>query len=79
MRKFRYDPAPLILAFVLGPLLEDALRQSMMLFRGDVFKIFQRPIAMAFLGVAFFLFISPFITRLFKRNSSRPTVVDDKM
>ncbi|MBM4339479.1 MAG: tripartite tricarboxylate transporter permease [Deltaproteobacteria bacterium] len=78
MRKFRYDPAPLILAFVLGPLLEDAFRQTMMLFRGDVSKIFERSIAMVFLGVAFFLFISPFITKFFKRNYSKPTFIDDK-
>lgn len=77
MRKFRYDPAPLILAFVLGPLMEDALRQTMMLFRGDVFKIFERPIATIFLGIAFFLFISPLITKLLKLRVSKPTFLDD--
>jgi len=77
MRKFRYDPAPLVLAFVLGPLMEDALRQSMMLFRGDFLKIFGRPIATLFLGTAFFLFISPLITRLFKVRFAKPTFVDD--
>ncbi len=77
MCKFRYDPAPLILAFVLGPLMEDALRQSMMLFRGDVLKIFQRPIATAFLGIAFFLFFSPLITKLFRLRFSKPTFIDD--
>jgi putative tricarboxylic transport membrane protein len=77
MRKFRYDPAPLILAFVLGPLLEDALRQSMMLFRGDFLKIFNRPIATIFLGIAFFLFVSPLLTTLLKLRFSKPTFVDD--
>jgi putative tricarboxylic transport membrane protein len=77
MRKFRYDPAPLILAFVLGPLMEDALRQSMMLFRGDVLKIFERPIATILLGVAFFLFGSPLIIKLFKLRFSKPTFIDD--
>jgi putative tricarboxylic transport membrane protein len=76
MRKFRYDPAPLILAFVLGPLMEDALRQSMMLFRGDIFKLFERPIATAFLGVAFFLLLSPLIIRLSKLRFTKPTFVD---
>ena len=77
MRKFRYDPAPLILAFVLGPLMEDALRQSMMLFRGDFLKIFERPIATIFLGIAFFLFVSPLLTALLKLRFSKPTFVDD--
>lgn len=67
MRKFRYDAAPMILSFVLGPLIEDSLRQSMMLFRGDFSKIFQRPIAIAFLGLAFFLLLSPLITKVLKR------------
>ncbi|MCX5907627.1 MAG: tripartite tricarboxylate transporter permease, partial [Deltaproteobacteria bacterium] len=35
LRKFRYESAPLILAFVLGPLLEDALRQSLIISEGD--------------------------------------------
>jgi putative tricarboxylic transport membrane protein len=61
MHKFDYDPAPLILAFVLGPLLENSLRQSLMLFRGDVSLIFQKPIALVFLGLALFLLLSPLI------------------
>lgn len=77
MRKFRYDPAPLILAFVLGPLMEDAMRQSMMLFRGDFLKIFERPIATIFLGIAFFLFVSPLLTTLLKLRFSKPTFIDD--
>jgi putative tricarboxylic transport membrane protein len=77
MRKFRYDPAPLILAFVLGPLMEDALRQSMMLFRGDILEIFHRPIATAFVGLAFLLFVSPFVTRLLRPHFSKPTFVDN--
>lgn len=78
MRKFRYDPAPLILAFVLGPLLEDALRQSMMLFRGDFLKIVERPIATIFLGIAFFLFVSPLLAALLRLRFFKPTSVDDK-
>ncbi|MCJ7704041.1 MAG: tripartite tricarboxylate transporter permease [Desulfobacterales bacterium] len=77
MRKFRYDPAPLILAFVLGPLMEDTLRQSMMLFRGDILQIFQRPIATALLGITLFLIISPLITKLFKLRFSKPIFIDD--
>lgn len=77
MRKFRYDPAPLILAFVLGPLMENSLRQSMMLFRGDISELLQRPIALAFLALALFLFLSPLLTKLFKGRFSRPIFSDD--
>ena len=31
VRKFGYEPAPLVLAFVLGPMLENNLRKSLIL------------------------------------------------
>jgi len=64
MRYFEYDAAPLVLAMVLGPLMEDSLRQSLMLFRGDVTQIVHRPIALVFLGIAGFLVVSPLLSRL---------------
>jgi putative tricarboxylic transport membrane protein len=36
MKKFRYEGAPLILAFVLGPMLEQALRQSLLISEGSL-------------------------------------------
>ncbi len=49
MRHFDFEPAPLILAMVLGPLIEDCLRQSLIISRG-AFSIFVlRPISAAFL------------------------------
>jgi putative tricarboxylic transport membrane protein len=78
MRKFKYDPAPMILAFVLGPLMENSLRQSMMLFRGDLFGIIGRPIAIVFLAIAFFLFFSPLLAKVFKVSYSKPTFTDDE-
>lgn len=77
MRKFEYDPAPLILAIVLGPLMENSLRQSLMLFRGDISQIFQRPITLFFLAVALFLLFSPAVSKLFSLGFSKPTFVDD--
>jgi putative tricarboxylic transport membrane protein len=72
MRKFKYDPAPLILAFVLGPLMENSLRQSMMLFRGDVSKVFERPVTIVFLAFALFLFLSPLLGKLLRRGVAAP-------
>ena len=63
MRKFQYDGAPLILAAVLGPLLEEAFRQSLMLSHGDFAIFVSRPISIAFLAVAVILLIIPVITR----------------
>ena len=41
-RKFGYEPAPLVLAFVLGPMLENNLRKSLILSQGD-FSVFRDP------------------------------------
>ncbi len=47
--KLKIEPAPLILAFVLGPLMEEHLRRAMLLSRGDPSVFFTRPISAGFL------------------------------
>jgi len=53
--KLECEPAPLILGFILGPLMEENLRRAMLLSRGDPFVFFQRPISLAMLLIAAFL------------------------
>ncbi len=67
MKKFGYEGAPLILAFVLSPLMENALRQSLIMSRGSFSIFFTRPIALTFLLAALFLLISPLIPGFKKR------------
>jgi putative tricarboxylic transport membrane protein len=67
MRKFEYEGAPLILAFVLSPLLENALRQSLIMSHGSFAILFTRPISLAFFVGALFLLVSPFIPGFKKR------------
>jgi len=52
MRKYGFDCGPLILAFVLGPILETSFRQSLLMSRGDVLIFVQRPISIVFLLIA---------------------------
>ena len=63
MRKFRYDGAPLVLALVLGPMMEEAFRQSLMLSKGDFSIFISRPLSLAFLVVAVLLVIIPIVTQ----------------
>jgi putative tricarboxylic transport membrane protein len=63
MRKFRYDGAPLILALVLGPMLEEAFRQSLMLSKGDFSIFVSRPLSLAFLITAVLLLVIPVVTQ----------------
>ncbi len=52
MRKFEYEPAPLVMAFVLSPILEQALRQSLILSGGSFIIFLTRPISIGCLIVA---------------------------
>jgi TctA family transporter len=47
--KLKCEPAPLILAFVLGPLMEENLRRALLISRGDPTVFFTRPISLGFL------------------------------
>jgi putative tricarboxylic transport membrane protein len=68
MRKWAYEGAPLLLALVLGPKLEVAFRQSLMISHGD-FGIFTgRPVSLIFL-LATLVFVGwPLSRALFKRS-----------
>jgi putative tricarboxylic transport membrane protein len=47
--KLDCEPAPLILGFVLGPLMEENLRRSLLMSRGDLMVLVQEPISLMFL------------------------------
>lgn len=51
MQLFRFEPAPLLLGFVLGPLMEEQLRRSMLLSRGDPMVFFERPISATLIAI----------------------------
>ena len=55
--KLECEPAPLILGFILGPLMEENLRRAMLLSRGDPLVFFQRPISLTMLLIAAFLLV----------------------
>jgi len=55
--KLECEPAPLILGFILGPLMEENLRRAMLLSRGDATVFFQRPISLTMLLIAALLLV----------------------
>ncbi len=75
MRKFGYEPAPLILAFVLGPLMENNLRKSLILSQGDFSFFVTRPISLTCLVLAALLLLSPLVPWL---NAKRKRVALDE-
>jgi putative tricarboxylic transport membrane protein len=63
LKKFDYEAAPLILALVIGPLMEEALRQSLILSAGSFAIFVGRPITAAFLLAAIGLLVLPLLRR----------------
>ena len=63
MRKMKYEAGPFILAFILGPMFENSLRQSLMMSHGSFTIFLTRPLTLSFVVVAFLMIISPFIFR----------------
>ena len=55
--KLECEPAPLILGFILGPLMEENLRRAMLLSRGNPMTFVERPISAAMLGISVFLLL----------------------
>jgi len=79
-RKFAYEGAPLVLAFVLGPLLDLNLRQALLISDGKFIDFFTRPISAVTLGLAIFLLLSaafPFVTK--RLQQYRESVDEDAL
>ena len=68
MTKLRCEPAPLLLGFVLGPLLEENLRRAMILSRGDASTFVTRPISLVLLLMALGVLVLVFMPQIRKRR-----------
>jgi putative tricarboxylic transport membrane protein len=69
MKKYEYEAGPLVLAFILGPMLETALRQSLIVAHGSFSIFVQKPISMVSLLVTVVFLMFPLIPFLKKRWS----------
>jgi putative tricarboxylic transport membrane protein len=68
MRKWAYEGAPLLLALVLGPKLEVAFRQSLMISHGNFGIFTNRSISMVFLLATVIFLLIPLIRVIFKKT-----------
>jgi putative tricarboxylic transport membrane protein len=66
--KHDFEPAPLVLAFVLGPLMEENLRRAMVLARGDATVFLTRPISAGLIAVATALLVIALLPMIRKRR-----------
>ena len=70
MRKLDYPMAPAVLAIVLGPLAEPALRQSLLISSGSFSIFFTRPFAGVFMVIALLLLALPLFSVVRNRLKS---------
>ena len=67
MRKWAYDAAPLLLALVIGPKMEVAFRQSLMLSHGNFGVFVERPFSLVFLLATFLFLVLPALRFMIRR------------
>ncbi len=71
VRGIGYEPAPMILALVLGPMIETALSQSLKISGGDISAIIFRPICVALYLAASCSLVLPYLIRLVRTQLGR--------
>jgi putative tricarboxylic transport membrane protein len=69
--RFGFSLAPLVLAFVLGPLMETSLRQSLIISQGDFTIFATRPISATLLALAALMLAMPVVRRLLSLRAPR--------
>ena len=70
MRMTGYEPAPLVLAFVLWPMLENNLRKALILSQGELTTFLTRPISAACLLFAAVLLVFPLLPALRRKREA---------
>jgi putative tricarboxylic transport membrane protein len=68
LMKHDFEPAPLVLAFVLGPLMEDNLRRAMLIARGDTTVFVTRPISAVLIAISVALLTIAILPMIRKRR-----------
>ena len=77
MKKAGFDPGPMVLAFVLGSIIESSTRRSMLIFGGDPTGFITRPISGSILAVFVLLACAPLLRRLWvARNAKKNEKTD---
>jgi putative tricarboxylic transport membrane protein len=72
LRLANFPLAPLLLGFILGGLMEENLRRSLMLSDGSLNFLWERPITLAFTATAALVIITPLLLMAFNKFRNRP-------
>jgi putative tricarboxylic transport membrane protein len=66
LRKLGCEPVPMVLGFVLGPMMEENFRRSLTITRGDASVFFTRPISLALLVIAALILVAAVMPQIKK-------------
>jgi putative tricarboxylic transport membrane protein len=67
--KLDFEPAPMLLGYVLGPLMEENLRRAMLIARGDPTTFLYRPISATLLAIAVLLLVLAILPMIRSRRA----------
>ena len=73
--RLKLDPAPLMLGFILGPMLEEYFRRTMVLGHGDLRSFVAEPVSAALLGLTAVIIVTQLVLtalRAAKRPPKQP-------
>lgn len=71
-----FQPAPLLMGFILGPMMEENFRRALLLSRGDIMIFFERPLSGSFMAVIILMLGSVAYKRLRSRGKPVPIQSD---
>lgn len=70
MIKFDYPTAPLVIAIILGSMVEESMRQSLILSDGSGMIFLTRPISLVFFILTLFVTVSPFVIQQWRKRKA---------
>jgi putative tricarboxylic transport membrane protein len=76
LRKFDFDPAPLVLGLVISPILEQSLRQSLIMSNGNYLIFFSRPISLGLMMISIGLLVLAAYAFMLKRADWRTKLAE---
>jgi putative tricarboxylic transport membrane protein len=71
LKMLRFDVTPLVLALILGDMMEKNFTQAMISYKGDLSVLVTRPISAVFLAASVLVVMVPLVRRVFPRMRSR--------
>ncbi len=69
MERFNFSQAPIVLALVLGPMVEAELRRTLILFKGSLMPVLYRPISLFIIVLIVISVVFPLL-REFRQNKA---------